>query len=430
MSYDASEDKPAGRFYPTRRGAGIAGTTAGNDGGDMGEGKRVLILVENAPVPGDRRVVHEALSLIADGYSVSVICPFGPGQKLAHDTFQGIDIWRYMPMQAQGGTLSQLAEYTLALVKTFWLMLKVARRSGFDIIHACNPPDLFFVVAWPFKLFGKRFIFDQHDLAPELYQAITGKGRGLVLWGLRVTERFTYAMSDVVIASNESYKAIAQDRGGVSADRVFVVRNGPRDGWPKPVAPDESLKRGRSNLVVYIGVMGWQDGVDALIAAANVLVHDLAFTDVHVAIVGDGIAGESLRAQARELRIEEWVEFVGWTDDEDLLSRYLTTADACVCPETSSPLNDHSTFIKVMEYMASNTPVVAFDLPETRYSAGDAALYAPSGDIKGFALRIREALTDSAVRERIRSAAVKRMPELRWEAQVPSLLDAYRRARQ
>lgn len=402
--------------------------TKRNIGGRVGTQKRVLILVENAPVPGDRRVVQEALSLIGDGYHVSVICPFGPRQTAPYENYEGIDIWRYRLRIAQGGALAQIVEYLVALVKTFWLMLKIARRPGFDVIHACNPPDLFFLVAWPFKLFGKRFVFDQHDLTPELYQAISGRDRGLIVWGLRMTERLTYALADVVISSNESYRTIAKTRGKVAADRVFVVRNGPREGWPRPVATDESLKNGKSNLVVYVGVMGWQDGVDTLISAADVLVHKLGFTDVLFALIGDGIAGESLRAQAKELGLDEWVHFVGWIDDEDLISSYLVTADACVCPETSSPLNDHSTFIKVMEYMASDTPVVAFDLPETRYSAGEAAVYAHSGDIKGFAEGLRTVLTDDELKARIRTAAAERMPGLRWESQVSSLLAAYRKA--
>ena len=233
------------------------------------------------------------------------------------------------------------------------------------------------------------------------------------------------SLSDAVIASNESYKQLACSRGGVPADRVFVVRNGPREGWPRDVPPDESLKAGRRHLVVYIGVMGYQDGVDVLMQAVHTLVHVLGFTDASFAVIGDGDATAELKSQASALDIDEYVHFTGWIEDEDALSRYLATADACVCPEPSSPLNDHSTFIKVMEYMASATPIVAFDLPETRYSAADAAVYAQPGDVATFAGLIKAALTDEALRARMVAVAQERVPSLRWERQVPSLLAAY-----
>lgn len=245
---------------------------------------------------------------------------------------------------------------------------------------------------------------------------------------LRWSERLSYRLADAVIASNESYRRIALTRGNVAADRVFVVRNGPREDWPLPVTPDPALKAGRPLLVVYMGVMGEQDRVDVLLDVIHSLVHKRGFRDATFALVGDGSAVEDLKRRATELGIEEFVDFAGWIEDDELLSRYLVTADACVCPETSSPLNDRSTFIKVMEYMSSGTPVVAFDLPETRFSAGEAAVYADSGDVEGFAARLRDVLTDEDLRARMRAEAARRMPGLRWESQVPNLLAAYRRA--
>ena len=238
----------------------------------------------------------------------------------------------------------------------------------------------------------------------------------------------SYRHADAVIACNESYRKLALSRGGVAADRLFIVRNGPREDWPRPVSPDPSLKGGRPLLVVYMGVMGYQDGVDVLLDVIHTLVHVMEFRDATFALVGNGNAAEGLKRQARELGIEEFVDFVGWVADEDLLSRYLVTADACVCPEPSSPLNDHSTFIKVMEYMASGTPVVAFDLPETRFSAGDAAVYAAPGDVEGFAERLKGVLTDPDLGAAMRAEASRRIPALRWERQVPNLLAAYGRA--
>lgn len=388
---------------------------------------RALLLVENAPVPGDRRVLGEAKALVAHGFEVSVICPAW-AEEPARATLEGIEVRRYRPWHASGGAASQVAEYLTALVKTWWLMVGLAQKPGFDVIHACNPPDLFFVLAWPFKLMGTRFVFDQHDLSPELYAALYGRDDGLIMNLLRWSERWSYRTCDAVIASNGSYADLACGRGGVARDRVFVVRNGPREDWPRPVGADPDLRGGRRFLVVYMGVMGYQDGVDVLLQAVATLVHRMGFTDATFALVGDGNASADLKRQAAALDIEDWVDFRGWVNDEDELSRYLVTADACVCPEPSSPLNDRSTFIKVMEYMASGTPVVAFDLPETRVSAGDAAVYATPGDVEGFAQRIVEVLTDGELAERMTGVAAERMPALRWERQVPGLIAAYERA--
>lgn len=388
---------------------------------------RVLILVENAPVPGDRRVTEEARSLHANGYTVSVICPAAPERGI-EESLDGVDIRRYQPHLATGGALSQTLEYAVAISKTLWLMVRMLRSPGFDVIQACNPPDLFFLIVWPFKLMGKRFIFDQHDLTPELYSALYARDRGLIMKVLRWSERLTYGLSDAVLACNDSYRRLAIARGGMEPDRVFVVRNGPREDWPIPVEPDPSMKKGRPFLVVYMGIMGYQDGVNVLLHAIHVLVHDMGFTEATFAIVGDGSAAESLRTETVQLGLTDFVDFPGWISDEKTLSRYLVTADACVCPEPSSPLNDHSTFIKVMQYMASGTPIVAFDLTETRFSAGDAALYAIPGDVEGFAALIHDALTDPDLRSRMSAAAAARIPSLRWERQIPALLAAYERA--
>jgi glycosyltransferase involved in cell wall biosynthesis len=388
---------------------------------------RVLILLENQTYLIDRRVGPEARSLTAAGYCVSVICPAVAGEPLK-ESVDGVIVRRYRPRRAKGGAVSQVAEYLTALVKTAWLMMKLARRPGFDAIQSCNPPDLFFLITWPFKLAGKRLLFDQHDLTPELYSSLYGRNTGLILSVLRWSERMSYRLSDAVLACNESYRRLAVTRGGVAPDRVFIVRNGPREGWPRALSPDPSLKNGRPLLVVYMGVMGYQDGVDVLLQVVNILVHRMGFREATFALVGDGDAVKDLKRQAHELGIEDFLDFPGWIRDEDTLSRYLVTADACVCPEPSSPLNDESTFIKVMEYMASATPVVAFDLPETKFSAGDAAAYAAPGDIRGFAERLEEVLTDPTLRTAMREEAVKRMPELRWERQIPNLLAAYERA--
>jgi glycosyltransferase involved in cell wall biosynthesis len=384
----------------------------------------VLILVENAPVPGDRRVTDEARALQANGYVVSVIAPAGPGQP-RRGSVDGVQVRRYRALHARGGARAQVVEYLNALIKTFWLMVALSRSPGFDVVEACNPPDLFFLIVWPFKLFGKRFIFDQHDLTPELYSSLYMRDSGLIMRVLRWSERRTYRLADVVLSCNESYRRLALTRGGKTRDQVFVVRNGPGEGWPIRTAPDLSLKNGRPYLVVYMGIMGFQDGVDQLVEAVRELVHGMGFCDATFAIVGDGSAMESLKKQARELDVEQWVHFVGWVPDEETMALYLASADACVCPEPSSPLNDQSTFAKVMEYMAAGKPIVAFDLPETRFSAQEAAAYAAPGDVAGFAGLIRDVLTEQALRTKMTGAAAARIPSLRWERQIPALLAAY-----
>jgi len=385
---------------------------------------RVLILVENAPVPGDRRVTDEARALQTNGYVVSVVAPAAPGQP-RRESVDGIEVRRYRAVHASGGARAQIVEYMNALAKTFWLMVALSRSPGFDVIEACNPPDLFFLIVWPFKLLGKRFIFDQHDLTPELYSSLYMRDRGLIMRVLRWSEHRTYRLADVVLSCNESYRRLALTRGGKTPDRVFVVRNGPGENWPIPVPPDASLKNGRPYLVVYMGIMGFQDGVDVLVEAVHELVHTLAFRDATFAIVGDGSAMASLKQQARELDVEEWVTFVGWVRDEETMALYLASADACVCPEPSSPLNDQSTFAKVMEYMAAGKPIVAFDLPETRFSAQESAAYAAPGDVAGFACLIRDVLTDATLKRKMTEAAAARIPSLRWERQIPALLAAY-----
>ena len=388
---------------------------------------RVLILIENQAYAVDRRVTAEAQALLADGYRVSVISPVAP-DRYAQDGLDDVLVRSFRPRHASGGKGSQVIEYLVALGNTLRLMIGLARSPGFDVIQACNPPDLFFLISWPFKLAGKRFVFDQHDLTPELYSALFATDGGPIMAALRWSERMSYRLADVVLACNESFREVALSRGGVSPDRVFVVRNGPRGDWPLPVAPDPSLRRGRRLLVVYMGIMGHQDGVDVLLDVIHTLVDARGFHDATFALVGDGNAAADLKRRARELGVEDYVDFAGWVTDDELLSQYLVTADACVCPEPSNPLNDRSTFVKVMEYVASGTPMVAFDLPETRVSAGDAAVYAAPGDIEGFAGCLLEVLTDPGLRAAMAAEAARRAPALRWERQAPNLIAAYERA--
>jgi len=384
----------------------------------------VLILVENLPVPFDRRVWQEACTLRDAGYVVSVICPSGKGHEAKFEAIDDIDVHRYdLPIEA-AGALGYALEYGAALFWSFLLSLRVLFTRGFDVVHACNPPDLFFLIGGFYRLFGKKFVFDHHDLNPELYEAKFGRRDFLYRLLLRL-ERWTFRTADVSIATNESYRRIALERGGMHPDRVFVVRSGPDLERLQIQPPDESLKRGRNHLVGYVGVMGRQEGIDLLLHAVRVVVQCYAREDVHFGLVGGGTSLEEMRELAHDLGVAQYVTFTGRVPDAELLAM-LNTADVCVNPDRACALNDKSTMNKIMEYMALAKPVVQFDLAEGRYSAEDAALYARPDDPVDLAAKILELLDDAPRRERMGRIGRARVEhELAWRHQAPRLLAAY-----
>ena len=385
---------------------------------------RVLILVENLPSPFDRRVWQEATALRDAGYTVSIICPTGRGYEGKYEEIDGIAIHRYdLPMEAEGA-LGYALEYGAALFHTFRLAWKVMFTRGFDVIHACNPPDLFFLVGAFFKLFGKKFVFDHHDINPELYEAKFG--RRDLFWKLMVAlERLTFKCADVSIATNESYKRIAVERGGMDPDRVFVVRSGPSLERMKIQPPDATLRHGRKHLVGYVGVMGKQEGIDLLLQAVRIVVRDLQREDIHFGLVGGGTSLAELRELARELGIDDYVTFTGRVPDAEMLA-VLNTADVCVNPDIANDMNDKSTMNKIMEYMALGKPIVQFDLTEGRFSAREASLYARKNDARDLAEKIVELVDDPVRREAMGTYGRKRVEnELEWRYEVPKLLAAY-----
>jgi glycosyltransferase involved in cell wall biosynthesis len=386
--------------------------------------RRVLILVENLPSPFDRRVWQEAGALRDAGYTVSIICPTGPGCEKAFEAIDGIHIWRYrLPVEASGA-LGYLVEYGSAILKSFFLSLRVLSTRGFDIVHACNPPDLFFVLGRFYKLFGKKFVFDHHDANPELYEAKFGN-RGFFYKLLLLLERLTFRTADISIATNESYKRIAVTRGGMAPERVFVVRSGPSLERMKVLPPRESLKKGSRYLVGYVGVMGRQEGIDYLLRAAAHIVHDLKRNDVHFGLVGGGTSLEEMRRLAAELGLQRHVTFTGRVGDREMLEM-LNTADVCVNPDVANEMNDISTMNKVMEYMALGKPIVQFDLAEGRFSAREASLYARRNNAFDFACRILELLDDPALRKKMGAYGRRRvLEELEWRHEAPKLLAAY-----
>ena len=382
--------------------------------------RRVLFLVENLPSPFDRRVWQEACALRDAGYAVSIVCPTGRGYEKTFERIDGIDIRRYaLPTEGEGAA-GYLVEYAVAL---FWSFV-LSFRIRFDVIHACNPPDLFFLVGGFWKLFGKKFVFDHHDASPELYEAKFGR-KGFFYRLMVALERLTFKTADISIATNESYRRIALGRGGMAPGRVFVVRSGPSLERLKIMPPDAALKKGRRYLVGYVGVMGRQEGIDYLLRAAAHIVHGLGRRDVHFGLVGGGTSLEALRRLAAELGVADYVTFTGRVPDREMLAM-LNTADVCVNPDVANEMNDISTMNKVMEYMALGKPMVQFDLAEGRFSAQDASLYARRNDALDLAAKIVELLENPEKRRVMGEFGRRRVrEELEWRYEAPKLLAAY-----
>lgn len=384
----------------------------------------VLVLVENLSVPFDRRVWQESTALQKAGWRVDVVCPQGTNTDTEPETeIDGIRIHRYPLKAAAGGPLGFAGEYGAAL----WHSIRLARRVGpVDVIHLCNPPDILLLVA---KATDRRasIVFDQHDLVPELYESRFGRGRDLLYRAVCAAERMTYRAADVVLATNESYREVALSRGGRRPEDVFVVRSAPTLERFHEVEPDPSLRRERPHLLCYLGVMGPQDGVDHALHALAALRDTHGRSDWHAAFIGSGDVFDAMRALATRLGLDDRVTFTGRIPDADLM-RYLSTADVCLAPDPFSPLNDVSTMNKILEYMAMGRPIVSYDLREARVSAGEAAVYAPPGDVGAFADLIAGLLDDPERRAQMGCVGRRRVGgSLSWERSRESLLAAYDR---
>ncbi len=387
---------------------------------------KALILVENLSVPFDRRVWQECLALRDDGWQVHVICPQGSKRDTEREIeLDGINIHRFPLTAATGGVLGYAREYLTAL----WHTHRLARRVGpVDVVQACNPPDLLFLVARGMQRRGARFIFDQHDLVPELYLSRFNRGEDFLYRGVCWLERRTYQAADVVIATNESYRDVALSRGGKAPEDVFVVRSAPTVERFRQVPPDPSIKHGKPYLLCYLGVMGPQDGVDYALRSLAKLRDEMGRTDWHATFIGAGDTFDAMVALCDELGLSDCVDFTGRIPDEHLL-RYLSTADVCLSPDPLNPLNDVSTMNKIMEYMAMARPIVSFELREARVSAADAAVYAPPNDESEFAKRIAALLDDPQERRRMGEVGRLRVAgELSWEHSKAALLAAYNAA--
>lgn len=387
-------------------------------------GRKILIIVENLPVPFDRRVWQEATTLASAGAQVSVICPTGRGYDQRRETIDGIEIYRHpLPAEANG-PLGYLREYSAALFHQIMLSWKIRSQHGIDVIHACNPPDLIFLVALTLRMFGISFLFDHHDINPELYEAKFG--RRDVFWRLMIIlERMTFQCADVVISTNESYRRIAIERGGKAPEDVFVVRSGPNLDRLQRSPPDESLKNKRAHLVGYVGVMGEQEGIDILLETVRHIVFDLKRTDIQFCLVGSGPSFSSLQKLARDLDVDSYVSFLGRVPDEVLFSA-LSTADICVNPDRANAMNDKSTMNKILEYMAFGRAIVQFDLTEGRVSAGEASLYAKNNDVRDFAGKILHLIDNPSERDARGALGLERVhSQFSWHHETPHLINAY-----
>jgi glycosyltransferase involved in cell wall biosynthesis len=386
--------------------------------------RRVLILVENLPVPFDRRVWQEACALRDSGYVVSVACPTGPGCERRREVVDGIHIHRYRQFFEASGPAGYAVEYATALMCSLAIAIRVALTRGIDVVHACNPPDLFFLIGGLFKLFGKKFVFDHHDINPELYEAKFQR-RDFFYRLMVKLEYLTFRTADAVISTNESYRRIAISRGGVPPSQAFIVRSGPTLERMKIAPPDPALKQGRRFLVGYVGVMGDQEGIDCLLRVVRHIVFELLRDDIHFALVGSGTALERMKTLAHRFGVAGHVTFTGRVPDEAML-RVLNTADLCVNPDPPTAMNDKSTMNKIMEYMALGKPIVQFELTEGRFSAREASLYARANDARDFAEKILALLDDPAMRERMGEFGRHRVErQLAWEYEAPKLLAAY-----
>ncbi len=387
--------------------------------------RRALILVEDLPVPFDRRVWAEAGTLRDAGWRVTVVCPRGAGARRWHERIDGIEVFRYPLPTTAAGLLNHVIEYAVAVPATLLLSLLAWRGRRFDVVHACNPPDFLFPIGWVFRRLGSAFVFDQHDLAPEVYVAQGGRRGGPVHRFLLWCEGRTYRLADAVIATNETYRRFALERGGVAPDRIFVVRSSPDPRRIFREEPSPALKRGRPFLVTYLGTMGPQDGADLFVHAARAVL-DARPGAVRFLAMGGGNQLDALQALATELGLSAGdLHFTGRIPDAEV-RRVLSSADVAISPDPANGFNEFCTMNKTLEYMALGVPVVAFDLEETRVSADGAAAYAAPNDPRGLAELVVELLDDPRRRAEMGRIGLERLAgPLAWDRSAENLRIAY-----
>ena len=387
--------------------------------------RKVLIIVENLPVPFDTRVWQEATTLAENGYIVSVICPKGKGYDKEKEILNGVNIYRHDLPKEGNGVFGYAREYWCALREEYSLAKKIYNEIGFDFIHGCNPPDNIYMVAKKFKKYGVQYIFDHHDICPELYEAKFGKTSGLFYKSQLLLERHTYKNCSFAFVTNESYKKIAIERDKMEPEKVYVLRSGPKLERLKikPIKPE--IKRGRMFMIGYLGVIGQQEGLEYILMAADYIRNTLKRNDIFWGIVGGGPHLAKLKEISNGMGLDDIVEFTGRVSDEKMLD-YLNTADVCVNPDKYNAMNDKSTMNKILEYMALGKPIVQFDLTEGRYSAQDASLYAEKNNARDMADKIISLLDNPEKRKEMSEYGRNRIiNELSWEHTSKVLLKGY-----
>lgn len=390
----------------------------------MKKRQNVLIIVENLPVPNDRRVWLEATTLQKAGYNVSVISIKGKNASASREVLDDVHVYRYPTPPQTSGTLSFIIEFAYCWIMSFYLSLIVARKQGIDIIHACNPPETFWLIGWFYKLFGKKFLFDHHDLSPEMYYSRFGK-KGTAYKLLILLEKLTFKTADIVMTTNETHKNIAIERGGYPADKIYIVRSGPDHHKLSPAEPDLSLKNGKPYMVSYLGVLNPQDGVDTVVHLADYMVKQMGRTDIQFVIMGSGDSLQDLKDLTTELGLNDYMHFTGWVE-LDTIRAYLSTSDVCVDTMPKTPYSDAATMNKILEYMSVARPVAVFDLVESRVSAQTAAVYANPDDVPDLAQKVSDLLADEQKRQEMGQFGRQRIEnELAWEHQQKNLLAAY-----
>jgi glycosyltransferase involved in cell wall biosynthesis len=389
-----------------------------------GTGRKILIIVENLPVPFDTRVWQEATTLVENGYTVSVICPKGKGYEKEEEVLAGVHVYRHDLKTEGSGFVGYVKEYGSALYHEIRLAKKIYKEIGFDVIHGCNPPDDIYMVAKHFRKYGVRYVFDHHDICPELFEAKFGK-KGLLYKSQLWLERQTYRHAAFAFVTNESYKKIAIERGGMNPAKVYVLRSGPKLERLRIQEPKSELKKGRKYMVGYLGVIGKQEGIPYLLEAARYIRNELHRDDICYGIVGGGTSLEELKTLSVSMGIDDIVTFTGRAPDDVMLD-YLNTADICVNPDEYNPMNDKSTMNKVLEYMALGKPIVQFDLTEGKYSAKEASVYANPNDAVDMGKKIVELLDNPQKRQEMSAYGRKRIvEELSWEHTSKALLAGY-----
>jgi glycosyltransferase involved in cell wall biosynthesis len=388
------------------------------------EGRKIVIVVENLPVPFDRRVWQEATTLASAGAKVSIISPKAGEFQLSRELIDGVQIYRHPMPKERPSKAAYLVEYGSSLFFQTLLTFKIAIRNGIDVIHGCNPPDLVFLVALLFKPFGVKYVFDHHDINPELFEAKFDR-KGFFWRLLVIAEYLTFKTANIVISTNQSYRLIAIKRGKKKSQDVFIVRSGPDLKKMRLMPANSALKKGRAFLVGYVGVIGEQEGIDLLLKAVQFIIKDLGRRDIHFCIVGGGPSLKAMQDLCTQMKLDEFVTFTGRVSNEAMLEA-LSTADICVNPDRVNDMNDKSTMNKILEYMALGKPIVQFDVTEGRYSAQGASLYAQPNDAVDFAKKMAELIDDLPLRETMGALGRKRVVEsLSWEFESKKLVAAY-----